>query len=200
MTAGVDIPKTRAAIQGILALAGRKTGRTELVKLIYLADNSFYESTGRTITGNAYMWDHYGPNAVSQAIASEADNLASFGKVRMAASPSIYGGRAFYYWVDDSDGTWGTIEYSLDTGECQILIDVAKRFGKLSLGALVRRSKETRPFSNARQYDLLTLEQDDGAKEMRQRLASSGDFLEEVELGFRDADEGNWVEDDELDS
>ena len=70
MSERVDIPKTRTVIQGILGLLGTRVSRTALVKLVYLSDNRFFESTGRTITGNAYMWDHYGPNAVSHAIAN----------------------------------------------------------------------------------------------------------------------------------
>ena len=38
------------------------------------------------------------------------------------------------------------------------------------------------------------------AEKMRLQLSSSAAFLEEVKMGLRDADEGNWVNDDELDT
>ncbi len=198
MSERVDIPRTRRVIQGILGLLATQVSRTALVKLVYLSDNRFFESTGRTITGNAYMWDHYGPNAVSQAIANEADELADKGTIRMSIRPSMYGGDAYQYWVDNPDSVWQETERVLSAGECQILLDVANRYGRMSLGSLIERSKETRPFVNAGQYESLRLHQDEGAKEMRKRLASSGDFLEDSQSGLDDADAGDWVSDDHL--
>jgi uncharacterized phage-associated protein len=195
-----QIKKTRATIQGMLALLKRKLGRTELVKLVYLADNRFYESMGRTITGNLYTWDRYGPNAVSHAIANEADELANLGAVRMVVRQSMYGSDVYQYWVDDPTRAWAAAASVLDEGERQILMDVARQYGQMSLRDLVKNSKETRPFKKAQQYDLLTLEQDENARQMSARLGSDGEFLEEVKLGLEDADRGRWVWDEELDS
>ena len=200
MKVEAQIEKTRAAILGLLALLPRKIWRTELVKLIFLSDNLFYESTGRTITGNTYMWDHYGPNAVSHAIANEADELAGLGKIRMSARPSLHGGSSYQYWVDEPSSTWKDVQSALDVGECQILRDIVKAFGRLSLESLVKRSKDSHPFANAQQYDILELEQDERAKRMRELVDSSGEFLEEVELALSDAHAGRWVWDDELES
>ena len=198
MTTQNRITKTRAVIQGVLALLGHKTGRTKLVKLVYLADIGFYESTGRTITGNLYMWDHYGPNAVSHAIANEANELASTGPTRMAVRSSMYGGDAYEYWVDDPDRVWESVAAVLDDGERQILMDVTRQFKHSTMASIVSRSKETRPFINAQQYDVLQLEQDERVRQIRERLGLSEELLEEVELGLKDADQGRWVWGEEL--
>ena len=100
MATQVHIQKTRDTILGMLALLDRKVGRTELVKLVYLSDSRFFESTGRTITGITYMWDHYGPNAVGHATANEADQMVNEGSVRVEIRPSMYSGYAYDYWVD----------------------------------------------------------------------------------------------------
>ena len=196
----VDIGKTRTVVQGILALLGTKVGRTELVKLVYLSDTRFYESTGRTITGNTYMWDHYGPNAVGHAVANEADEMADKSIIRMAVRPSAYDSFAYDYWVDDPNMTWDAIEGLLDSGERQVLMDVAKQYGRLSLASLVRRSKQTKPFSKAKKYGILALEQDKRAQEIRRRLDSTGEFLEEAEAGLRDSEAKKWIEGDNLDA
>ena len=201
MVERVQIDKTRAVIRGMLALlAKKKVGRTELVKLVYLCDNRFYESSGRTITGNTYMWDHFGPNAVGDAIANEANEMANSGSIRMAVRGSIYGGSAYDYGVDDPSDAWLTVEDTLDVGERQVLKDIAKTFGRRTLQSLIKFSKDTRPFASAQQYGILKVEQDKRAQEVRNRLDSSGEFLEEAEMGFQDAEAGSWVSDDELDS
>ena len=194
----VHIQKTRDTIQGMLALLGRKVGRTELVKLIYLSDSRFYESTGRTITGITYMWDHYGPNAVGHATANEADQMVNQGSVRVEIRPSMYSGYAYDYWVENPSEVWRSVESSLDPGECQILMDVANQFGRLSLQVLISQSKRSKPFAQAEQYQLLELQQNPKMKDMA-TIDSSGEFLEEVEFGLEDEDAGRWVWEDELD-
>jgi len=49
--------KVRAAILTVLGEMGTPVHRTKLVKLIYLAENLFYEHFGETITGFGYMRD-----------------------------------------------------------------------------------------------------------------------------------------------
>lgn len=199
MTKSEQITKTRAAVQGVLALLRRKVGHTELTKLIYLADNRFYESVGRTITGNTYMWDHYGPNAVSSAVISEADELVNQGVMRMAIRPSAYGGPAYEYWVDAPNETWEDVASILDAGECQVLIDIVKQFRRTTLASLIKYAKATRPFVKVQQYDILQLEQSERARKAQKQLDSCGEFIEEVKLGLKDAEEGHWVWDEDLD-
>lgn len=199
MTKSEQITKTRAAVQGLLALLRKKVGRTELTKLIYLADNRFHESTGRTITGNTYMWDHYGPNAVGNAITSEADELVNQGVMRMAIRPSAFGGSAYDYWVDAPNDTWKDVAAILDAGECQVLADIVKKFRRTPLLSLIKHAKATRPFMKAEQYDILHLEQNEHASKVQEQIHSCGEFTEEVKLGLKDAEEGRWVWDEDLD-
>ncbi|MCH8310586.1 MAG: SocA family protein [Chloroflexi bacterium] len=200
MATQVHIQKTRDTILGMLALLDRKVGRTELVKLVYLSDSRFFESTGRTITGITYMWDHYGPNAVGHATANEADQMVNEGSVRVEIRPSMYSGYAYDYWVENPSEVWRSVESSLDPGERQILMDTVRKFGQLSLDSLIDHSKKTRPFADAKQYQVLALRQDESMKGIAQTLDSSGEFLEEVELSFADADAGRWVRDEDLDA
>ena len=200
MATQVHIQKTRDTILGMLALLDRKVGRTELVKLVYLSDSRFFESTGRTITGITYMWDHYGPNAVGHATANEADQMVNEGSVRVEIRPSMYSDYAYDYWVENPSEVWRAVERSLDPGECQILMDTARKFGRLSLDSLIDQSKKTQAFTKAERYEVLKLQQDERAKYLVNTLNASGEFLEEVELGLKDADAGRWVWDEELDA
>ena len=49
MTAPELIEKTEIVVQGFLALLGKRISRTQIVKLVYLADNLFYEATGKPL-------------------------------------------------------------------------------------------------------------------------------------------------------
>ena len=199
-TAQVKIQKTRAAIKAVLALSGKRISRTQLVKLVYLADNSFHESTGKTITGRTYTWDRFGPNAVGNAIVAEADKLVFDSDIRMRSSETIYGSHKYEYWIEDPKSSIETIMSCFNDGERQVLTDVVKQYKNLPLPTLVKMSKKTHPFSESQQYDLLDLQQDQKAMSVRTQLASSGEFIEETELGFKEADEGDWVWEEDLDT
>lgn len=146
------------------------------------------------------MWHHYGPNSVSHAIACEAKELVDAGTIRMTVSESMYGGESFRYWVDDPDGEWGNIGSTLDAGERQVLMDIVSQYGEMSIQSLVGESKRTAPFEETQQYQLLSMKQDSRARKLNTMLESSGEFLEEVEIGLEDAARGNWISDEELDS
>lgn len=186
--------KTRATIVCVLAALGKKkTHRTKLVKLVYLADNRFFESTGRTLTGNAYMWDHYGPNAVGNAIVGEAGELVDRGVIRMSEGASAYGGGAYRYWVDSPEEAWELARNDLDAGEIQVVMEAVREYGSLNVNSIVRESKETRPFANAEQYSVLEMEQSPRARELREALASNRDFMESASAGIREAEDGAWA-------
>ena len=185
--------KTRAAIVCVLSALGRKkVHRTKLVKLVYLADNKFFESAGRTLTGNTYMWDHYGPNAVGNAIVGEANELVDRGVLRMSTGASVYGGGAYRYWVDNPEDAWRFASDGLDAGELQVVMEIVREFGGLNVGSVVRESKMTRPFANAEQYSIIEMEQSPRARELREALASDSGFMEEAEIGIREAHAGVW--------
>ena len=198
MTDQEQITKIRAIVRGMLSLSRRKLHRTELVKLIYLADNRFFESTGRTITGNTYMWDHYGPNFVNHAINSEANVLVDTGTIRITISESTYGEDSFRYWVEDPNEEWMNVSSTFDAGERQVLMDIVKKYGNMSISGLVGESKGTAPFESAKQYRLLEMKRDPEAKKLQARLESSGDFLEEAAVSIEEAENGEWVDDEEL--
>lgn len=193
------IDKTEIVVQGFLALLGKRVSRTQIVKLVYLADNLFYEFTGKTITHTRYMWDRYGLNAVDDSIVGATDQLVTDGRICRAVG-SYKGGYTYNYWVNDSQAIWRKTASALSDVECQILQDIARKYGHYNASHLARLSKKTKPFENARQYEILRFKQSERVKELQNMLASSDDFWEEVKLGFEDLDAGRLVWADEPDN
>lgn len=191
------IDKTDWVIQGFLGLMGKRVSRTQIVKLVYLADNLFYESTGRTITDTQYIWDHYGPNAMNDSIVIAADRLVNEGEVCCVVG-SYQGNQTYNYWVEDSHATWVRAASELSDGERHIVQDIAKKYGRYNASELAALSKETKPFENAKQYEILQFKRNERAEELQKWLDSIDGLKEEVELGFADADAGRWVWADEL--
>lgn len=189
--------KTEAVVQAFLGLLGTRVSRTRIVKLVYLADNLFYESTGRTITGTQYRWDHHGPNAVDNSITDTTDQLASEGEVCLTIG-SYKESRTYNYWVNDPYATWRNAASALGDAERQIVRDIARKYGRYNASDLANLSKKTKPFENAQQYEVLRFKQSERAKELQDMLNASPDFLEEVRLGFEDLEAGRWVWADEV--
>ena len=189
--------KTELVIQGFLGLLGKRVSRTQIVKLVYLADNLFYESTGRTITGTQYVWDHYGPNAMDDSISIAVDRLVS-GREICRVVGSYQGNHTYNYWVNEPDAAWRSTASALSEGERQIVLDVVRKYGRYNASDLARLSKKTKPFENARQDEILQFKQNERAKELQEMLSASPDFLEEVRLGFEDLEAGRLVWADEV--
>lgn len=193
--------KTHLAIQGILALLNKPAGRTQIVKLVYLADNRFYECVGRTLTGNAYIWDRYGPNDVDNSITAAADELAECGWIVRTPAVSWSGGNTFRYSVKSPVSAWQKVARNLNAGEQQILRDIVKQYGHITNATqLAEASKQTAPFANAKQHERLQFKQSERAIELQNMLASNPDFLEEVRLGLEDIEAGRWVWHEDLDA
>ena len=184
--------KAGAVIQAFLALLGRRASRTQIVKLVFLADNLCYESTGRTITGTRYMWDNYGPNAVDNSIADTTDELVEERKICRAVG-QYKGSHTYNYWVNDSSAIWRKTASLLSDVECQIVRDIARKYGRYNASDLANMSRKTKPFENAKQYEILRFKQSERARELQDMLDASPDFLEEVRLGFEDLEAGRWV-------
>ena len=193
----IAVNKVQAVIGAVLGIAGRPMRRTKLVKLIYLADNRFYELNGRTLTGLSYVWDNYGPNAISNALVKEASSLVSSGKASMVAKPSIYGTDEYVYWIAQT--TEQEYMEQLGPGERQILRDILEDFGRMSVRNIVAASKRTAPFKNARQYDILKLETNPGAAAMQHRILSDSKFMAEARRGLDDLKNGRLTSQEELD-
>jgi len=151
--------KLEAAILTVLQEMGTPVHRSKLVKLIYLAENMFYEHFGRTITGLGYMWDDYGPNAVSNAIVKEAQKLVQRDFVCMKTGTSIYGTENYLYSLGPEKTNIERLTESLEPLERYVLIDTVKRYRDYNVTKIVAASKGTIPFKKARQYQVLQMEQ-----------------------------------------
>ena len=193
------IGKTEIVVQGFLALLGKRVSRTQIVKFVYLADNLFYESTGKTITDTQYIWDHYGPNSVDNGIVDATNQLVAEGQICRAVG-SYKGGHTYYYWVNDSQAIWRKTASALSEVECQVVRDIARNYGRYNASDLANLSKRTKPFENAEQYEILRFKQSERVKELQNILASSEDFMEEAKLGFEDLEAGRLVWADEPDN
>ena len=201
MTEHTRIDKTHLAIQGLLALLNKPADSAQIVHLVYLADNRFYESVGRTLTGNAYIRDSCGPNDVNDSIAPAADTLAADGRIIRTPAASLNGQDAFTYSVASPVSAWQKVACRLNAGEQQILRDIAKQYGHITNAAqLAEASKQTAPFANAKQHERLQFKQSERAIEVQNMLASNPDFLEEVRLGLEDIEAGRWVWHEDLDA
>ena len=72
-------------------------------------------------------------------------------------------------------------------------MEVVREYGGLSVGSIVKESKETRPFANAEQYSVLRMEQSPRAREVRRTLVANREFVEAAAAGIREAEDGAWA-------
>ena len=116
--------------------------RTKLVKLVYLIDERYFRLYGRTLTGLAYQYDDYGPNAVDNLIVKVGDLLdnheLSINRVR-----ALFGGPKFEYQV----GPAPRFEPTLNESAHEVVDQIIVEYGRLSLTGLIRASKTTAPFA-----------------------------------------------------
>ena len=188
--------KTQAAIIATLVLLGTRVHRTKVVKLIYLVDLKYSELTGRTLTGLSYMWDYYGPNAVSNAIVHVLDNLVKMDKVRMVARHSIHGTDSFMYWLPEGVTKQGLSR--LEPGEEQVIRDTINEFGSLSLRKIVEASKKTTPFQGAKQFEVLKLP-DRPITTHPNPVTENSQLLTTTHKGLQDLEKGKLLSQEELD-
>ncbi|NQT74464.1 MAG: SocA family protein [Chloroflexi bacterium] len=174
--------KIKAAILAILEDEGRIIHRTRLVKLVYLADNMHYEHFGETITGLKYMWDNHGPNAISNAIVKEADNLVNDDFICMQVGTSMYGGENFRY----TKGTKSTdiSKTKLSSMERQVLSDIVNQNKNKNLSEIVSVSKKTTPFKEASQYEVLKMSRLSKYQELIQSVRADTEFMNGVREGM----------------
>lgn len=139
--------KMKAAILLVLDEMGDPVHRTKLVKLVYLAENMFYEHFGRTITGLTYMWDDHGPNAISNAVVKEAEKLVQQDLACMKTGTSIYGTENYLYSLGPKKSNMA--ERLLDPMERQVILDTVKRYRNYSITQIIAASKRTTPFKKS---------------------------------------------------
>ena len=139
-------------IIGLLTNVGGPVNSTRLVKLVYLVDYLHYQYYGDTATDFEYMWDHFGPNAVSHAIVGTAEELVRRKLLRILPSPNIYGGLTILFEVDPS-----VEEPDIPPETDAIIEDVVRQYGRLSTEQITEVSKQTEPFKDATPYRVLSM-------------------------------------------
>ena len=151
--------RPQALIVRILREFRNPIHRTKLIKLAYLIDYAYYRNFGRPISGLRYMWDNYGPNAISNAIVSEAHLLVNDRVVHMTQGQSQYGGPNYRYALLDRD-----ITADFSPAEEYVIQQVLNEYKGMTMAQLVAASKKTKPFQEAQQYDVLRMKKDTPAE------------------------------------
>ncbi len=169
-----DVDQASQVVLRILEHVGGFTPSAKVVKLVYLVDYTYFQHYGETLSGLEYQRDHCGPKALGDAIASYADRLTSENLLERKSRPNSPGGQMHLYRLAD---TVSPPRLS-DAGE-MVIGDIVAQYGMLSVEAITKVSRETAPFKNANQCDLLPMEQSIPA--MRSEKADWGSHLAEVE-------------------
>ncbi|MFC1939978.1 Panacea domain-containing protein [Chloroflexota bacterium] len=172
------IDKVRAAIMAVIETSDVPVHRTRLVKLIYLADNLYYEHFGETITGLRYMWDNFGPNAISDAIVIEAGNLVQDEYTCMKTGTSMYGSESYLYSMGPKK--MEIPDEVLSPFERHILLDTVNRFKGKPLGQVVAASKKTKPFREVGQYEVLDMSQSSDYQSLLNSITSDNKIMSEI--------------------
>ena len=156
MTTQSSSPNVDRASQVVLRVmerVGQFIPSTKMVKLVYLVDYTYYQHYGETLSGLKYQWDHYGPNALDHAIVGNAESLTNDQLLERKSRTTTHGGPMYLYRLAE---TTSPARLS-DAGE-MVIDDIVAQYGWLSVRAITEVSKETAPFKNANQYDILPME------------------------------------------
>ncbi len=188
--------KVKAAILTVLEEMGTPVHRTKLVKLIYLAENIFYEHFGRTITGLGYMWDDHGPNAISNAIVKEVQKLVQQDFACMKTGTSMYGTENYLYSLGPEKTDMA--EHLLDSIERQVILDTVKRYRNYSIPKIVAESKRTSPFKKAHQYQVLQMDQSTEYVSLVGTLKKDAQFMAALAEGTKTNAEAEGIRLDEF--
>ncbi len=166
--------RNEAVILGLLRQLKRDTGRTKLVKLVYLVDNLRAEHLGDQLSDFSYRWDNYGPNAAGNGIVRSLASLESQGKVRMAQRALPNGNATYQYCVAKG---FDSADLPLDADDWQFINAIVKRYGRESTPNVVRASKETLPMRGAERGAALELRQNPEIRDrVKQALSTPGLF------------------------
>ncbi len=183
--------KEEAVILGLLSQLPGATGRTKLVKLVYLVDNLWAEHAGSPLTGYSYHWDNYGPNAVGNEIVATLDSLSAAGLVRSSQGSTPYGNPAYYYRASQAcDPT----QLPLSSDEWMFIQSVTKRFGKLNRESVVKAAKATLPMKHAAQGDVLVLKANPGIESTRKAVFSNAGLMAQVDASLLSDEPGISLE------
>ena len=138
----------------VLEMVGHSIPSTKVVKLVYLVDYAYFQHYGETLSGLEYQWDHYGPNALDHAIVGHADSLVSAKLLERESRFNFHGGQTHRYGISPAVSP----PQFPAAGE-MVIEDIVAQYGKLSVDAITKVSKQTAPFKDANQYDRLRMEQ-----------------------------------------
>ena len=133
--------------------------RTKLVKLVYFIDYIYFQHVGRTLTGVAYVWDHFGPNAAHDEIVKAAEELVKLNAITVRREkPNAHGGVTHYYRPN--------LEQVLDRQPLDVLgrlivNDVVGKYRNYTAGEIADASKLTPPFEHATQQGYLEFDRED---------------------------------------
>ena len=183
--------KEEAVILGLLSQLPGPTGRTKLVKLVYLVDNLWAEHTGGPLTGYRYHCDNYGPNAIGNQIVATLDGLSGSGLMQSSQGPTPYGNPAFYYRASQA---CDPAQLPLSPDEWMFIQSVTKRFGKLNRESVAKVAKATLPMRNAAQGDVLVLEANPDVEAIQRRILSNADLMAQVDESLLSGDPGISLE------
>ena len=183
--------KGEAVILGLLSQLPGSTGRTKLVKLVYLVDNLWAEHSGGPLTGYRYHWDNYGPNAVGNEIVATLDGLNDSGLMHSSQGPTPYGNAAYFYRVSLA---CDPAQLPLSPDEWMFIQSVTKRFGKLNRESVVKVAKATLPMRNAAQGDVLVLKANPDVEAVQRRILSNTGLMAQVDESLLSDDPGISLE------
>ena len=181
----MKMPRRQAVLLGLLQALGKEVLRTKLVKLTYLLDNFRFEQIGQPMTDLTYHWDHYGPNAVGNAITNDLAQLSRQGLVIDIQKLTPYENYANYYKVADSVQAE---DIPLTAQDWVFINVIVKRHGRMSREQIVRESKQTRPMQGARQYQVLEFVPNPMAQDLKEAFYADADFVQQTRIGMTSTD------------
>ena len=189
------VDKTGLVIQGVLAMTKRRLSAAEIIDMVYLVDNRFYECVGRTLTGTVYIRNCDVPDAQFGSITASVHELAY--NARISVFDSTSEGGDVRYGVDDPAKVWGDVIRDLNSGEYLILREMVERYGGLANVALSGVAKATKAVVDAEPDGRLRFAQSEGSirlqKKLQDRLDSDPEFAAEFRRALDDTDEEGWV-------
>ena len=182
-----DRLKIDAVIIEVLKKEGRPTHRTRLVKLVYLIDHIYHRHFGQTLTGLSYMWDYFGPNAVSNAIVDRGDRLCTQKLLHLTRTPNQYGDFSYLYSLETPDVA-SPVE--LEPAALLIIDDVVRKYRNSTLEQLVRASKRTEPFRRARPFEVLKMEKSSTYEDLEKDIEADPQFSADIRESIEHPSDG----------
>ncbi len=189
-----NLERDGAILLGVLSRFPTAALQTTFVKMVYLLDNMHFEHLGEQMTSFTYRWDHFGPNAVGNAIVNKLEDLAQRNLIHTTRSTTPYENDANYYRVTEHVETTAL---PLNDSDWSFIGAVVEKYGGKSRDFVVAESKRTAPVLNAEQYDLLTFQKNEAIEFLRRSFFDDADFVENTKQAISAAS-GTWITLDEL--